>query len=74
MAKIKHVAIDTIAATPQERHLSTVLQHETLHEVVGGGEIIPTSPPSGRYRVTNLYCVKEGELYKLVVEHEDIPV
>lgn len=74
MAKIKHVDFNTIATTPQERHLSVFLVDEDFHEVVGGGEVIPTNPPEGRYKVTNLYCVKDGDTYKLVVEHEDAPV
>ena len=67
MSNIKHISVG-------EELNSVEWASEDTHELVGGGEIVPTDPPSGYYKVTNLYCVKVGNAYKLVVEHEDTPV
>ena len=47
-----------------------------LHELDGvlfGNIVIVSKPPSGYYKVVNLYCEKVGATYQLVVEHEDVP-
>ena len=66
MAKIKHIDVG-------EQLDSTEWVSEDTHEVIGGGEIVPSNPPSGYYKVTNIYVRKIGASYKLVVQHENIP-
>jgi hypothetical protein len=48
-----------------------------LHELDGvkfGDIILKSEPPSGYYKVVNLYVEKVGESYKLKVEYEDTPI
>ena len=47
-----------------------------LHELDGvqfGNIVVKSEPPSGYYKVVNLYVEKVGAVYKLVVQHEDTP-
>jgi hypothetical protein len=51
---------------------------EDLHELVldesiDNGMLVVSNPPSGFYKVTNIYCTKVGDTYELVVNHENIP-
>ena len=47
-----------------------------LHELDGvqfGNIVVKSEPPSGYYKVVNIYCEKVGSIYKLVVDHETDP-
>lgn len=47
-----------------------------LHELDGvqfGTIVLKSKPPSGYYKVVNLYVEKVGANYKLKVEYEDTP-
>lgn len=63
MGKVKHQSVGTNLTSEE-------FEDESLHVVEN---IVMSDPPSEKYRVTNLYCIKIGSVYKLVVEHEDVP-
>ena len=69
MADFKHKTVGTQLTQAE-------FEDTVLHEIDGltaGGVLVISNPPSGYYKVVNLYCEKVGASYKLVVVHEDTP-
>ena len=47
-----------------------------LHELDGvqfGTIVLKSVPPSGKYKIFNMYMEKVGSIYKLYIEHSDVP-
>ena len=68
MAIIKHIIVG-------EQLDSGEWVSEDTHEVVAGTEgiLLISNPPSGCYKIYNVYAEKFGAVYKFVFEHSDIP-
>ncbi len=47
-------------------------QGDDLHEVIGGGDIIISNPPSTFHKIYNLYAKKVGATYHLMMEVESV--
>ena len=50
------------------------LTREEVQTLIEESDKLSTAPPTGCYKVVNLYVKKENGEYKLIVEHEDTPI
>lgn len=62
----------TVGTQLEQAEFKDVELH-VLDGVKFGDIIIKSEPPSGYYKVVNLYVEKVGANYKLKVEYEDTP-
>ena len=72
MAKIKHRDVGAGVETAEE-WMDEDLHELVLDESIDNGMLVVSNPPSGFYKVTNIYCTKVGDTYELIVNHENIP-
>lgn len=66
MAKIKHIDVG-------EELDSVEWVSPDTHEVVEGGKLIVSEPPSTFHKIYNLYAKKVGSTYQLVMVLESEP-
>ena len=69
MAKIIHTNVGVGIETLEE------WMDEDIHELTedGDGNIVPSFPPSGFYKITNMYMYKVGAKFMLRIFHKDTP-
>lgn len=66
MARIKHVDVG-------EELYATEWVSPDAHEVIEGGKLIVSEPPSTFHKIYNLYARKTGNTYQLVMVLESEP-
>jgi len=67
MAKIVHTNVGVGIETLGE------WMGEDIHEIVEGGELISSAPPSGYHKIYGIYAKKVGTQYHLIMVVETEP-
>lgn len=67
MVKVRHIDVGEGIETLEE------WMDESLHELIEGGKIVESNPPSTFHKIYNIYAKKVGVKYQLVMVVESDP-